>query len=350
MSTRIGTFNCENLFSRPKILYLDGTPAEIAESTAALKAAQALQAIIAKPVYSAADKTDIADLIEAGKGYFTLEKDRGKLTNNSGKVIANGSTDFFGHVRFNTRTIKAEATSNTGKVIKALKADVLCIVEVENRETLGDFNSQVLTTKKFAQHMVIDGNDPRGIDVGILSNFPLNSLRSHVHEKSGTSKLFSRDCVEHEVLLPSGQSLWVLCNHLKSKLGPAASSDARRKMQAQRIADILAARFDLTTDLVVVAGDLNDEPGSDPMSPLMNTPHLHNIVDTLPAAQQYTHIYQGNESQLDYLLVSQPLKDALISVEIERRGMHDVPGHFPTVTGEADAASDHAAIVAEFNV
>ena len=332
MSTRIGTFNCENLFARPKILYMDGTPAEIAEAGAALKAAEELQGIIAKPVYSATDKADIAALINAGAGYFTLEKDRGKLTNNSGAVIANGSGDFFGHVRFNTRTIKAQATENTGKVIKALNADVLCVVEVESREVLGDFNSQVLGTKKFAQHMVIDGNDPRGIDVGILSKLPLNSMRSHVHEKSGTSKLFSRDCVEHEVILASGQTLWVLCNHFKSKLGPAATSNARRKKQAERVAQILADRFDLKTDLVLVAGDMNDEPGSAPLAPLVGVSDLHNIVDTI-AGDQYTHIFGSQKSQLDYLLVSKPLKDALISVEIERRGMHNVPGHFPTVRG-----------------
>lgn len=350
MSTRIGTFNCENLFSRPKVLFMDGTPAEIAEAGAALKAAAELQKLIAKPVYTATDKADIARLIKAGAGFFTLEKDRGKLTNNSDVVIANGSGDFFGHVRFNTRPIKAQATENTGKVIKALNADVLCVVEVESRETLGDFNSQVLGTKKFAEHMVIDGNDPRGIDVGILSSLPLNSMRSHVHEKSGNSKLFSRDCVEHEVILASGQPLWVLCNHFKSKLGAAAASDARRKKQAERVAQILGDRFDLKTDLVVVAGDMNDEPGSTPLVPLLGVANLHNIVDTLPAGGQFTHVFGAHKSQLDYLLVSKPLKDALISVRIERRGMHTVAGHFPTVTGAADAASDHAAVVAEFAV
>jgi hypothetical protein len=41
---------------------------------------------------------------------------------------------------------------------------------------------------------------------------------------------------------------------------------------------------------------------------------------------------------------------ALAKMRIERRGMHRVPGHFSSVTGAADAASDHAAVVAEFNV
>jgi endonuclease/exonuclease/phosphatase family metal-dependent hydrolase len=348
MPVRIATFNCENLFSRSRILNLTDTPEELAKATAALKAVEQLKKLLRKSVFSAADKVAILAALAAGQGFFTFEEDRGKLIQGN-TVVAAGAGDFFGHIRFRARDVGEVATDNTGKVIKALNADVLCVVEVENRELLGDFNSQVLTTKRFDHQMVIDGNDERGIDVGIMSRLPLRNMRSHVDDKEGTSRTFSRDCPEYEVILEDGRSLWVLCNHLKSKgFGSPASNDARRKKQAVRLAAILNENFDLAQDLVVVAGDLNDTPGSDPLSPLMATPNLHNIVDTLPAGARFTHIFGAQKDQIDYLLVSKPLQDALQDVTIERRGMFKVPGHFASITKPSESASDHAAIVAEF--
>jgi endonuclease/exonuclease/phosphatase family metal-dependent hydrolase len=349
MPVRIATFNCENLFSRAKILNMDATPEEAAKAADVSKAAQQLKKILMKPTFTAADKAKILDLIEQGKGFFSVEEDHGKLLQGN-HVKANGAGDFHAHIKFAKATVKNEATQNTGRVIKELNADILCTVEVESREALGDFNSQLLGSKRFDHHMLIDGNDLRGIDVGILSNLPLLNIRSHVDDVDGNSRVFSRDCVEYETILPSGESLWVLCNHFKSKgFGAPATNDARRKKQAQRVAEILT-NFDLAHDFVAVAGDLNDTPDSDPLSPLLGVANLQNIVAELPANEQFTHIFGNEKSQIDYLLVSTPLKNKLNSITIERRGMFRFPGHFQSVTSEGTAASDHAAVVAEFVV
>lgn len=350
MPVRIATFNCENLLSRTALLNLVDTPEQVAKSTAAFKAAEQLQKILSKQHYTESDKAKILDLIKRGKGFFTVEEDHGQLLSGN-KVKANGVRDWFGHIAFAQAEVKQEATDNTGKVIKALNADVLCTVEVEDRDVLGRFNSQVLGAKRFAHYMAVPGNDPRGINVGILSDLPLRSIRTHVDDMDGSSHVFSRDCAEYELALPSGASLWMLCNHFKSQgFGGKAANDARRKKQAQRVVQILAENFDLAHDLVVVAGDLNDVPNSDPLSPLLTVPELHNIIDTLPAGDRFTSVFGNQRSQIDYLLVSTPLKNALADLKIERRGMVRVAGHFPSVTNDADAASDHAAVVAEFNL
>jgi hypothetical protein len=46
MPVRIATFNCENLFSRAKILDMNETAADFAAATAALKAAEQLRAVL----------------------------------------------------------------------------------------------------------------------------------------------------------------------------------------------------------------------------------------------------------------------------------------------------------------
>ena len=314
-----------------------------------MKTAAALQKILIWPVYSEADKQKILDLIEAGKKYFTLETDRGKLLTGR-RVTAKGGKEFLGRIEFLTGEIREEGVLNTAKIINLLQADVLCLIEVEDRDTLDRFNSQVLKTKRYEHFMLIDGNDPRGIDVALMSRLPLRNMRTHVQDRDGNRKIFSRDCPEYEVILPDGRSLWVLPNHLKSQaFGNQAENNAKRKRQAERVAEILKQNFDLSKDLVVVAGDMNDTPG-EALSPLLGLPGLHDVSIVLPEEERYTYIYRNQKNQIDYLLVSEPLRDALQNVSIERRGMHKVAGHLKTVTNEANAASDHAAIVAEFQL
>ena len=70
MTIRVGTFNCENLFSRSRILDFNATPAQAAKATAALKAAEQLKAILNKKTFTAADKAKIPALIKLGKGFL----------------------------------------------------------------------------------------------------------------------------------------------------------------------------------------------------------------------------------------------------------------------------------------
>src|SRR5262245_47298733 len=100
MPIRIATFNCENLFSRSKILTLTNDPQESAAASAAVKALDALRKLLSKVTFTAADKTKIKELLAKGKGFFTFEEDRGKLMSGS-NVVATGAKDFFGHFRFN---------------------------------------------------------------------------------------------------------------------------------------------------------------------------------------------------------------------------------------------------------
>ena len=46
--------------------------------------------------------------------------------------------------------------------------------------------------------MLVDGNDPRGIDVGLMtkSGFPIRSIRSNVDAEDAQGIVFSRDYPE----------------------------------------------------------------------------------------------------------------------------------------------------------
>ena len=361
---RIATYNVENLFSRVSAM----AGSDEAKNAEVLAAVARLQQLIEQPAYSDADKAEILKLLKKYKalgtnGPFFLQQTRRNLVSTTGKIVANGRADWMGWIEWRRELVSAPAIENTGRIINEVKADVLCFVEVESRPVLRRFNETILKAAPYPHAMLIDGNDDRGIDVGIASRWPILDMRSHVDDPDPNTQrpVFSRDCAEFQIDVPGNRSLWILLNHFKSRgYGSKAANDAKRKQQAQRVAAILK-RFDLKKQWVVVAGDFNELPNSDSLSPLLALPNLHNAFDKLPAsADRWTHRDDATPSknqQIDYLLVSDALWPLLKEVQIERRGIwatakktRDKYPPLATVTGDTSAASDHAAVWADFDL
>ena len=354
---RIASFNVENLFSRAKVLNFRDN----ALGSAQLAKIAELQDLLKEKVYT--NKTQIFNRYDALKEFIDITEDRGKLFKKSGVakvgIKANGADDWDGTIDFKRDKFDAATRGNTSKAIKTVKADVFCIVEVENRETLASFNSNLLGTGKFPYNMCIDGNDLRGIDVGLYSRYPITNIRTHIFDKTAANAkpTFPRDCLEVELKISNTKKLHILCNHLTSKLSDKTGD--KRKKQCGEIKKILQANYDLTTDLVAIAGDFNDTPDSGVLDTLLNMTHLHDVLKLqFPnKADRWTYHYAGNNDQIDYLLVSTPLKNLFQQAGVERRGMHDLSAKsngaensFPEVTSPANAASDHGAVWADFNL
>lgn len=358
---RIASFNVENLFARAKVLNFRDT----ADGTALLKQIAEFQELIQRPSY-AGIKGQIKSRYNALKDYIEVREDRGKLFKRRGWAIVgvhpetDGAGDWDGSIEFKKERFSELTRENTARVIKDVKSDVACIVEAENRPVLNDFDGHLLGDR-YPFNMLIDGNDTRGIDVGVLSKHPIGRVITHIFDKQGRSRIFSRDCLEVEILLPGPRSLHMLCNHFKSKLNNDPSADDRRKLQASTVAKFLE-KYDLQTDLVVVAGDFNDTPDRPVLRPLLDVADLHDVLALQfpnEPKKRWTYFYNGF-NQIDYVLVSKPLKEAFVKAGVERRGIYavkqltenvagiDPEQSYDTVTGPTNAASDHGAVWAEF--
>lgn len=363
---RIASFNVENMFDRAKALnnerWTEGKPA--------LEAHRALNALFNKAVYSAADKKKILALLdEQGllrdddgpflilrriRGPFLKRPKTGKVT-----VEALGRADWVGWVELKTEHVDGRASENIARVINAVNADVVGVIEAEDRTTLRLFNDQMLPKvggAKYEHVMLIDGNDERGIDVGLLSRaaFPIRNIVTHVYDTDGQGIIFSRDCAEYEIGLSGGQSLFVLVNHLKSKgYGSPASNDAKRLRQATRVRQIVDAHLAAGRRFVAVIGDFNDTPQKPPLQPLLagGSP-LKDIADFAAiddGGRPGTHDNCTAASKLDYILLSADLFNKVTAAGYERRGMWGGKNgtlwpHFPEVERGLHAASDHAAL------
>ena len=145
----------------------------------------------------------------------------------------------------------------------------------------------------------------------------------------------------------NGRKLFVIANHLNSKGGddglfgrfqpPILYSEVQRVEQATVInafvQDILAIDSEA---MIAVVGDFNDFQFSNPIITLMGD-ELTDLLNTLPAEERYTYVYDGNSQALDHLLVSEGLLALVNSTDVVHAN-----AEFP----EVNQATDHDPIVA----
>jgi endonuclease/exonuclease/phosphatase family metal-dependent hydrolase len=366
---RLATYNVENLFDRPKAMNLGSW----SEGKPTLEKFAQLNALLGEITYTPPRKRKMVELmIELGlersdTGPFVLlRRNRGKLLKRPRdpqagalEIIANGRADWAGSLELIDEPVDEEAMRNTARVINDVNADVLAVIEAENRPVLVDFSEELLQAMggtPYRHVMLIDGNDARGIDVGLMTRigWRIGVMRSHVDDRlpNGT-RIFSRDCPEFEVLLPDGRSLWVLVNHFKSKgYGGKAASDARRKAQATQTKVIYERLVQSGEELVAVVGDLNDTPDSDPLSPLLAGTDLRDVsVHPNFEDEGFPGTYGASKAgnKIDYLLLSPALFDRVQAGGAFRKGMWPGvrPAKWPVyaeLTKAEHAASDHAAL------
>ncbi|WP_241488641.1 endonuclease/exonuclease/phosphatase family protein [Sphingomonas sanguinis] len=335
-----------------------------------------LNQLLGQVEYSDADRTQIAKLVgelgmeKSDSGPFVLlRRNRGGLLKRPKtggiEVVATGRADWVGSLELRDEPVNEHAMRNTARVIVDLEADVLGVVEAESRPVLSAFNREILPAiggTPFRHVMVIDGNDERGIDVGLMARkgYPIGTMRSHVDDCTPDGEtIFSRDCPEFEVTTPSGTRLVVMVNHLKSKgYGGKTASDARRKVQAERVAEIYRRLTDEGVEHVAVIGDLNDTPDSDPLKPIIDGTSLrdifeHDAFDDGGHPGTYGACKVGNK--IDYILLSPALFDKVKAGGVWRKGMW--PGVRPAkwesyeeVARPEDAGSDHAALWVDLDI
>ena len=365
---RIASYNVENLFNRARALdqrtWAAGRPI--------LESYQRVCQLLEEPVYDAGIKKDI--LAELGKlgvlrgdtaKFARLRQNRGRLLKRPREkpveVVAGGRPDWIGWVELTTDRVDELGLWHTARVLADVAADVVGVVEAESRVALKRFADAGLTVggqPRYPHVMVIDGNDERGIDVGVMStvDHPIVAQHSHVDDVDDVGRVFSRDCAEYHIRTPGGEHVAVLVNHFKSKgYGGKVASDATRRRQALRVAEIYHGLLRQGIKHVAIVGDLNDTPESEPLAPLVAATDLRDIsahprFDNAGRPGTYSSCTARNK--LDYVLLSPALFDRATGGGILRTGVWGgVRGTlwpiYETMTRAVHAGSDHAAIYAD---
>lgn len=383
---KIAAYNVENLFDRAKAFNSDDPNAH----QQVLDDHAELNKLFEKEIYSTTDKSRMMVLIErlgmlhrdegTERTFTRIRKIRGQLIRRPRdstlprEIVADGRGDWVGWCELKTETVDEIAMLLTARVIADVGADVLAVVEAESRPVLKafqEFMAEKLVLPETYRHlMIIDGNDTRGIDVGLATRdgFPIGHVRSHVDDlKSDGFPVFSRDSPEYEVTTPSGAKVIVLPNHFKSKYGGNDPiSKAKRLAQSTAVAGFYNRLRGEGIDNIVILGDLNDTPDSDELAPLLQQTNLSDVSDH-PNFTGFefnvqnghrgigTHELGNDSSKIDYLLLSPALFARVTGGGIFRKGAW--PGSqprrwetYPELTRKHHAASDHHLIWAEIDI
>jgi endonuclease/exonuclease/phosphatase family metal-dependent hydrolase len=380
---RIASYNVENLFARPKAF----NPLDWTFGRAALDAYHEVNTLFAKAGYSAADKQMIRNLLldldiyrrnqhgairrkfSRDPQWAWLRKNRGKFdreprdATQNVQIIANGRDDWIGWVELAKQPTNETSVRMTARVIRDVNADIIGIVEAEDRPSLVRFNNEMLGGQ-YGHVMLIDGNDGRGIDVGIMTaeNIAIESIKSNVDTVDNVGTIFSRDCPQYKVRTPGGTEVHILVNHFKSQSGGGGIKRQRQAAEVRRIVNGLVGQG----EHVVVLGDLNEgPPGQGSQAPNLfslfnnNSPLIdcYSLANFQDGGRPGTYDSCGWHNRLDYIFISEGLQPYCTGGGIFRQGLWGTRMTRPTqwqtyaqMTHSTDQASDHAAVYIDLNI
>ena len=143
-------------------------------------------------------------------------------------------------------------------VIYAMRPDVLCLIEIENRRVLEDLVRTLSVRHQYELPAIMhrEGGDKRGIDVAMLAGCA-PAATNWLSTVPGQRDVLACDFVF------GGRPVTVLVNHWKSQLGKKEASDAVRRAEARVVRAFLDERLKGDPSAAIVAaGDFNDGPAS----------------------------------------------------------------------------------------
>jgi hypothetical protein len=288
---------------------------------------------------------------------------------------------------FETRLEKASRTIR--QVLRT--PDVLAVVEIENLSALQALAARVDADAAAAgepapryRAYLEEGNDVGGIDVGLLVK---EDVRVFAVEQVGGEATFANpDTGAAEVLndrpplvlrakvhRPVGGrfTFTVVASHLRSLNDVALGSATGRRVRAKRNAqaEFLASlvqdlQVERPEEPILLVGDFNAFPVNDGYVDVMGTilgrptppeqvvvagrdlvnPDLASLVETMPAGERYSFVFDGNAQALDHAVANAELAPWVSRVEFGRSNA-DFPETARNDPSRPERASDHDGLV-----
>lgn len=368
---KIATFNIQNLFHRDRN-FLDKPFSKNKEEWD-----MEVDKLLEKPHKSSQDNDrirELACLVGIDKcnqlPYAVLRRKAGFLflkgKNYSNELRASELTDWNGWIALQNYPLDPVAVKNKARVIADVNPDILVLQEIEDRASLEEFNNELLSRfgcKPFQKTCVMQGNSKRGQEIGILirKGYEIQSVRSHIYYLNFLGEIvFDKDLMEYEILTARGNSLWILSTHLQEQTEYKEHSDAIRKAQTEKIAEVYHKLYAEGKKDIAVMGTLNTVSYCNSLAPLLLRTNLKEVTkhptfnvdfDKGKDAGYYSlgaYRMGVNIKQKDYILLSPELFDKVQSSGLNRKGIwpdkRPMWSVYPSMNHKNHSASEHPAI------
>lgn len=256
----------------------------------------------------------------------------------SGNCTGTGFEDVVTQAAFDART------EQLAKAVALIDPDIITLEEVETEGCLDALAAKLASMGKTYPLVHLGETGSNGsVDVGILARGTLTQIKTHrdtpLVEADGTKTTFTRELLE--VRMTFGDKAVVMFGaHFRSKAG---TDDPARRLAEAKAAQMIVAGVgaELPDALVILGGDLNDTPGSDPIKAMDLNGALVRVAADRPASEQGTYIFQGVDQAIDHIYVvkGQAARYAPMSATVYR----DNPK-------AGFGGSDHGALSADFSI
>lgn len=230
------------------------------------------------------------------------------------------------------------------EALRTLDADVVALQEVESSGVLRAFLTDYLPDMGYDEHALVEGNDPRGIDVALVSRWPLGRVTSHAalrwEDKRGHDGRFTRDLLCVEVLPDAGTPFEVWVVHLRSNGEDPQAAQLVRTSEARAVRRCFEQRLQREPQArILLAGDFNEPLEGPAMRVLLDPdrPRLQCLGLDIRPADRVTYTRPNYRSMIDFLLASPALAEDYCP------GSCRIQASPPGGNG-----SDHLPVVAEF--
>lgn len=252
-------------------------------------------------------------------------------------VCATGDCTSSSYEALPTETQYEARVDQIAGAVKNMKVDVIALEEIETQACLDSLLDRL--DGAMAYGVIGETGAPGSVDVAVLSKTPIVRTAGHragliLTRPDGSVTSFSRELLEVEVNVDGG-TVVMFAAHFKSK---SDDDPGRRLAEAQASRQVVLARAAASPGaLVVLGGDLNDDPSSDALSALTADDALIRVAADLPEADQGTYLFNGQTQAIDHLLWAPT--DAGVRVPKSTLVWKD---------GRGFAGSDHRALTSEW--
>ena len=224
--------------------------------------------------------------------------------------------------------------SLTAGIIKKYQTDIVTLCEVENMNVLSDLAKRC----GYEYFYLIEGNDPRGIDVAIMSVYEMiyKSNKDMPTPYPGNPRYkFSRDCVTGQFQTPEGKNFCIVTTHLKSSFRDDGKSEMKRDAQAKGILNVIDNIYNCEKEepYLILTGDLNTTRYSSSLQ-ILEKAGLKILNYKEKQENFYTYIYRKEKQDLDYIIVNQKLEKAMKHPKLQAihdKMVSDVSDHYPII-------------------
>jgi len=223
--------------------------------------------------------------------------------------------------------------------VKEINADIILMQEIEKESCLKDLFEK---SGNYDEFYLGEQGYGASVDTGVMTKGKITFKNRHVEQidcpacENGKTT-FTRAFLETHIELGC-RKIIVFSAHFKSKADDDAS---RRLAEAAAAVKILKRTAENNPDaLIVMGGDLNDEPGSDTLEPFESDEAFLRVAGELSSKDQATYSYRGDAIAIDHIfwVKTNGGKYKTGSAEVVK----DAPSLYSL------GSSDHAALKATF--